>query len=92
MSRVESKSRESIESKKSRVGKCHQKQQSQNIFNTIYNRSVTTADYSRTGEGGKQSRPPSQNKVMQIILNTYKFGQKLGEINLKRRQYMQYGI
>jgi hypothetical protein len=35
------KSRESTaKSKKSRVDKCHQKQQSQNIFNTIYSRFV----------------------------------------------------
>ena len=53
---------------KSRDSACksHQKQQSQNIFNTIYNRSVTTANYSRTGGGGAVP-PPSQNNVMQII-------------------------
>ena len=28
---------------------------------------LTTADYSRTGEGGEAVPPPSQNKVMQII-------------------------
>ena len=41
--RVDSK-KSRVDSKKSRVNKCHQKQQSQNIFNTIYNRSVTTAE------------------------------------------------
>ena len=41
--RVDSK-KSRVDSKKSRVNKRHQKQQSQNIFNTIYNHSVTTAE------------------------------------------------
>jgi hypothetical protein len=42
-SRVDSKSREST-SKVESQQKCHKKQQSQNIFNTIYSHSVTTAE------------------------------------------------
>jgi hypothetical protein len=63
-SRVESK-KSRVESKKSRVksresANVIRNNKSQNIFNTMYNRSVTTADHSRTGGGGGIPAPQSK--------------------------------